>query len=151
MGANVLYLKGGTRDHFMGFLAREFPHMVESYQRLYAGAYAAKDYVRDGPRADRRAQAEASRRSRERMKAEETEAAPADGSGGTGPLRLVIAAQALAANAWMPPAAGSTSSSTRPSRTSATNAWPCVHRWLIGSLIRSSITRLRKRAPYARL
>src|SRR5438309_857190 len=40
MGANVLYLKGGTKDHFMGFLAHAFPHMVESYQRLYAGAYA---------------------------------------------------------------------------------------------------------------
>ena len=146
MGANVLYLKDGTRDHFMGFLAREFPHMVESYQRLYAGAYAAKDYVRtvrglidvlkQKHHVDHRT-----------MKGEETEAAPADGSGGTGPLRLVTAAQALAANAWMPPAAGSTSISTRPSRTSATNACPCAHSWLIGSLISSSITRFRKRAP----
>jgi len=46
MGANVMYLKEGTRDHFMGFLAREFPHMVDGYQRLYAGAYAANDYVK---------------------------------------------------------------------------------------------------------
>jgi len=46
MGANVMYLKEGTRDHFMNFLSREFPHMVDSYQRLYAGAYAAKDYVK---------------------------------------------------------------------------------------------------------
>jgi DNA repair photolyase len=46
LGANVMYLKGGTRDHFMGFLAREFPHMVEGYDRLYAGAYAAPDYVK---------------------------------------------------------------------------------------------------------
>jgi DNA repair photolyase len=45
MGANVMYLKGGTKDHFMGFLASEFPHMVEGYGRLYAGAYATKDYV----------------------------------------------------------------------------------------------------------
>ena len=30
MGANVMYLKGGTKDHFMGFLAKEFPHMVEA-------------------------------------------------------------------------------------------------------------------------
>jgi len=45
MGANVLYLKGGTKDHFMGFLAHAFPHMVESYQRLYAGAYATPEYV----------------------------------------------------------------------------------------------------------
>jgi DNA repair photolyase len=28
MGANLMYLKGGTKDHFMGFLAKEFPHMV---------------------------------------------------------------------------------------------------------------------------
>jgi DNA repair photolyase len=45
LGTNVLHLKDGTKDHFMGFLAREFPHMVESYQRLYAGAYASKEYV----------------------------------------------------------------------------------------------------------
>jgi DNA repair photolyase len=45
-GANVMYLKGGTKDHFMGFLAREYPHMVASYERLYAGAYASADYVR---------------------------------------------------------------------------------------------------------
>ena len=45
MGANVLYLKEGTRDHFMGFLAREYPQMVGSYDRLYAGAYAKPQYV----------------------------------------------------------------------------------------------------------
>jgi DNA repair photolyase len=47
LGSNVMYLKGGTRDHFMGFLAREFPHLVEGYGRLYAGAYAAPAYVRE--------------------------------------------------------------------------------------------------------
>jgi DNA repair photolyase len=45
MGANVMYLKGGTKDHFLTFLAREFPHMVEGYGRLYAGAYAPPPYV----------------------------------------------------------------------------------------------------------
>jgi DNA repair photolyase len=45
MGVNVMYLKGGTKDHFMGFIAREFPHMVEGYQRLYAGAYAPSRYI----------------------------------------------------------------------------------------------------------
>jgi DNA repair photolyase len=45
LGANVLYLKGGTKDHFMGFLSREFPHLVDSYERLYAGAYASAAYV----------------------------------------------------------------------------------------------------------
>jgi DNA repair photolyase len=46
MGANIMYLKGGTKDHFMGFLAREFPDMVTSYNRLYAGAYASNEYVK---------------------------------------------------------------------------------------------------------
>jgi DNA repair photolyase len=45
MGANVMYLKGGTKDHFMGFLASAFPHLVEGYGRLYAGAYATPEYV----------------------------------------------------------------------------------------------------------
>jgi DNA repair photolyase len=45
MGANLMYLKEGTRDHFMRFLAREFPTLVDSYNRLYAGAYARNDYV----------------------------------------------------------------------------------------------------------
>jgi DNA repair photolyase len=46
MGANIMYLKGGTKDHFMGFLAKEFPGMVAGYERLYAGAYASADYVK---------------------------------------------------------------------------------------------------------
>ena len=46
MGANIMYLKGGTKDHFMGFLAQAFPHMVEGYNKLYAGAYAKPDYVK---------------------------------------------------------------------------------------------------------
>jgi len=45
MGANVLYLKGGTKDHFMGFLAHAFPDMVPGYQRLYPGSHAAPEYV----------------------------------------------------------------------------------------------------------
>jgi DNA repair photolyase len=46
VGANLLYLKGGTKDHFMGFLQQAFPHLVASYNRLYAGAYAKTDYVK---------------------------------------------------------------------------------------------------------
>src|SRR5262245_32828912 len=45
MGANLLYLKGGTKDHFMGFLAQEFPEMVQGYRRLYPGAYASPAYA----------------------------------------------------------------------------------------------------------
>ena len=45
MGANLLYLKGGTKDHFMGFLAKDFPGMVDGYRRLYPGAYAPSAYI----------------------------------------------------------------------------------------------------------
>lgn len=45
IGANVMFLKGGTREHFLGFIAREFPHMLEGYQHLYAGAYANAQYL----------------------------------------------------------------------------------------------------------
>ena len=37
IGANVMYLKGGTRDHFLGFIRSEFPQMLEGFERLYAG------------------------------------------------------------------------------------------------------------------
>lgn len=45
VGANLMYLKGGTRDHFMGFIAREFPQMVEGFEALYAGPYVPADYA----------------------------------------------------------------------------------------------------------
>ena len=45
VGANVMFLKGGTRDHFMGFIASEFPHMLEGFEKLYTGAYAPSGYI----------------------------------------------------------------------------------------------------------
>ncbi len=45
VGSNVLHLKGGTKDHFLGFLATEFPQMLDGYQRMYPGAYAPPAYV----------------------------------------------------------------------------------------------------------
>ena len=44
-GANIMYLKGGTRDHFMGFVSREYPQMREGFEQLYRGAYAPGRYV----------------------------------------------------------------------------------------------------------
>ena len=44
VGANVLFLDGGTRDHFMRFLADQFPALVDQYDRLYAAKYAPKEY-----------------------------------------------------------------------------------------------------------
>ena len=46
LGANVMYLKDGTKDHFMRFLRSEFPEMVDGYNRLYAGAYASREYTK---------------------------------------------------------------------------------------------------------
>jgi len=45
MGANVMYLKGGTRDHFLHFVSEQFPERLEGYRRMYPGAYAPKSYV----------------------------------------------------------------------------------------------------------
>jgi DNA repair photolyase len=47
MGANVLYLKEGTRIHFMNFLEKNFPDLSKRYQRLYPGAYAPKSYAKE--------------------------------------------------------------------------------------------------------
>ena len=46
--ANVLYLKPGTRDHFLGHLARDWPELLPRYEELYArGAYVARDVAGD--------------------------------------------------------------------------------------------------------
>jgi len=45
IGTNVMYLQDGTRDHFMRWLAQEYPYLVEGYERLYAGRkYPPKPY-----------------------------------------------------------------------------------------------------------
>ena len=44
VGGAVMHLEGGTRKHFMNFLKKEFPHLVEGYGRLYAGKYATGVY-----------------------------------------------------------------------------------------------------------
>lgn len=46
VGAMVMHLQGGTRDHFMALLAREYPHLVDRYEHLYAGKYARKGYTK---------------------------------------------------------------------------------------------------------
>ncbi len=52
MGSNIMYLKGGTRDHFLHFVEQQFPERLEGYQRLYAGAYAPKEVRAHGARSD---------------------------------------------------------------------------------------------------
>ena len=45
VGAMVMHLEGGTRDHFMAFLGRSFPALVDRYEHLYASKYAPKEYT----------------------------------------------------------------------------------------------------------
>ena len=45
VGSLLLHLEGGTRQHFLDFLAREYPQLVAGYDRLYAGKYAAAAYA----------------------------------------------------------------------------------------------------------
>ena len=43
---NVLYLRPGTREHFLDNLARDWPELLPRYERLYAGrAYVGKDVL----------------------------------------------------------------------------------------------------------
>jgi DNA repair photolyase len=47
VSCGALHLEGGTKDHFMKFLAAEYPHLVERYGQLYAGKYARSDYANE--------------------------------------------------------------------------------------------------------
>src|SRR6266581_4734905 len=65
--SNVLFLRPGTRETFMRFLAIEFPRLVPEYERLYRGsAYARPDYVREVAQRVRRLAAEAGLSARRR-------------------------------------------------------------------------------------
>jgi DNA repair photolyase len=44
VGSNVMYLQGGTRDHFMRWLSEHYPHLMDGYSRLYAGKYPPSGY-----------------------------------------------------------------------------------------------------------
>jgi DNA repair photolyase len=45
--ANLLYLKPGTREHFLSALDRDWPELLPEYERLYAGrAYLPADEAR---------------------------------------------------------------------------------------------------------
>ena len=42
-----MYLQDGTRDHFMTFVAREFPSMLPRFERLYAKKYPPEAYRKE--------------------------------------------------------------------------------------------------------
>jgi DNA repair photolyase len=67
VGANLLHLEGGTRAHFMDFLAREYPDLVDSYEELYPGMakYAANGFRQEVQAMVRQLQKEAGLSSRD--------------------------------------------------------------------------------------
>src|SRR5829696_5863056 len=44
VGAMVMHMDGGAKDHFMALLQREYPDLVPMYETLYASRYVKKDY-----------------------------------------------------------------------------------------------------------
>jgi len=47
VGANVARFEQGARDHFFGFLDREYPALADGYRRLYARGRPDPGYVRE--------------------------------------------------------------------------------------------------------
>ena len=43
LGSNALYLKEGTKEHFLSFLQQEYPTMARAYRNLYPGAFMPWD------------------------------------------------------------------------------------------------------------
>ena len=63
--ANVLYLKPGTREHFLDCLSRDWPELLPEYERLYSGrAYVAHDVASEAKGAVRTLAREAGIRDR---------------------------------------------------------------------------------------
>ena len=44
IGAMVMHMDGGTKEHFMSLLQREYPDLVPMYESLYASRYVRNDY-----------------------------------------------------------------------------------------------------------
>ena len=47
VGCNVMFLEGGTRDHFMRWLGDAYPQLVKGYTQLYARKYAPTPYRKE--------------------------------------------------------------------------------------------------------
>ncbi len=47
VGAMVLHLEPGVREHFLRVLGQEYPGLVDGYARLYSGAYAPPEYTQE--------------------------------------------------------------------------------------------------------
>ena len=47
LGAQILHLKPGTKEHFMGYLEMEHPRLYHAYQQLYPAEFAPKKFQQD--------------------------------------------------------------------------------------------------------
>jgi DNA repair photolyase len=47
VGCNVMFLEGGTRDHFLRWLSAEHPELTDGYAQLYSGKYAPSAYRKE--------------------------------------------------------------------------------------------------------
>ena len=47
VGCNVMFLEGGTRDHFLRWLSDSHPSLVDGYANLYARKYAPSSYRKE--------------------------------------------------------------------------------------------------------
>ena len=47
VGCNVMFLEGGTRDHFMKWLQQEYPQLMDGYEQLYVRKYAPASYRKE--------------------------------------------------------------------------------------------------------
>jgi DNA repair photolyase len=45
LGANVLFLKPGSKEWFMPMLRETYPHLTTTYDKMYRKTYAPKDYT----------------------------------------------------------------------------------------------------------
>ena len=45
VGSRVLALQGSVKDHFLGFMGKEYPGLLAEYRRLFPGANADRDYA----------------------------------------------------------------------------------------------------------
>jgi DNA repair photolyase len=87
IGAMVMHMDGGTKDHFMSIMQREYPHLVPMYDELYASRYVKKDYekrVQEVVSLMRQRYGVGERRSRLRSK---SSGAPGSGGDATGDIK----------------------------------------------------------------
>jgi DNA repair photolyase len=50
VGCNVMFLEGGTRDHFLRWLPTHYPQLADGYAQLYTRKYAPSAYRADARR-----------------------------------------------------------------------------------------------------